>query len=112
MERRVRGGGFQAAVHTGLGAALRRLAPRHGFEPRFRAAKAAVLPLDDRGMSECGTLSTKCSGSERCAATTLLQSASEAILGRCWARASNPLCGTLCRRWVRPPLASATPNQF
>lgn len=32
----------------------------------------------------------------------------EAILGRCWARASNPLCGTLCRGWVRLPLASAT----
>src|ERR1035438_1061544 len=26
------------------------LAPRHGFEPRFTAPKAAVLPLDDRGM--------------------------------------------------------------
>jgi hypothetical protein len=32
----------------------------------------------------------------------------EASLGRCWARASNPLCDTLCRRWVQPPLASAT----
>jgi len=31
----------------------------------------------------------------------------EANLGRCWARASNPPCGTLCRRWVRLPLASA-----
>ena len=28
---------------------LRSLAPRHGFEPRFTAPKAAVLPLDDRG---------------------------------------------------------------
>src|SRR3954467_14283093 len=26
-----------------------RVAPRHGFEPRFTAPKAAVLPLDDRG---------------------------------------------------------------
>jgi hypothetical protein len=25
------------------------VAPRHGFEPRFTAPKAAVLPLDDRG---------------------------------------------------------------
>lgn len=25
------------------------MAPRHGFEPRFTAPKAAVLPLDDRG---------------------------------------------------------------
>ena len=29
---------------------LLRLAPRHGFEPRFTAPKAAVLPLDDRGI--------------------------------------------------------------
>ena len=28
------------------------MAPRHGFEPRFTAPKAAVLPLDDRG--KCG----------------------------------------------------------
>ena len=27
------------------------VAPRHGFEPRFTAPKAAVLPLDDRGSS-------------------------------------------------------------
>ena len=26
------------------------MAPRHGFEPRFTAPKAAVLPLDDRGI--------------------------------------------------------------
>jgi hypothetical protein len=26
------------------------MAPRHGFEPRFTAPKAAVLPLDDRGL--------------------------------------------------------------
>src|ERR1700733_4720929 len=32
---------------------IRSLAPRHGFEPRFTAPKAAVLPLDDRG-SEVG----------------------------------------------------------
>ena len=29
---------------------VRSMAPRHGFEPRFTAPKAAVLPLDDRGM--------------------------------------------------------------
>ncbi len=29
----------------------RDVAPRHGFEPRFTAPKAAVLPLDDRGKS-------------------------------------------------------------
>ncbi len=28
-----------------------RMAPRHGFEPRFSAPKAAVLPLDDRGLA-------------------------------------------------------------
>ena len=28
------------------------VAPRHGFEPRFTAPKAAVLPLDDRGIWE------------------------------------------------------------
>src|SRR5665213_2152021 len=31
-----------------------RLAPRHGFEPRFTAPKAAVLPLDDRGKAQAG----------------------------------------------------------
>ena len=30
---------------------LKHLAPRHGFEPRFTAPKAAVLPLDDRGIT-------------------------------------------------------------
>ncbi len=30
---------------------LKGVAPRHGFEPRFTAPKAAVLPLDDRGAS-------------------------------------------------------------
>src|SRR5436305_1570719 len=37
----------------------------------------------------------------------LLQSPTEANPGRCWARASNPVSGTLYRWWVRPPLASA-----
>ena len=30
----------------------RKMAPRHGFEPRLTAPKAAVLPLDDRGRDE------------------------------------------------------------
>src|ERR1019366_1926555 len=30
------------------------MAPRHGFEPRFTAPKAAVLPLDDRGKAQAG----------------------------------------------------------
>ena len=34
---------------------LEGLAPRHGFEPRFTAPKAAVLPLDDRGFQEATT---------------------------------------------------------
>src|SRR5665213_3375677 len=36
------------------------VAPRHGFEPRFTAPKAAVLPLDDRG-SLGGKLQHQCS---------------------------------------------------
>ncbi len=31
-----------------------KVAPRHGFEPRFTAPKAAVLPLDDRGIVQEG----------------------------------------------------------
>src|SRR5215471_9839288 len=31
---------------------LKGLAPRHGFEPRLTAPKAAVLPLDDRGIEQ------------------------------------------------------------
>ena len=37
----------------------------------------------------------------------MLESLLEASLGRCWAWSSKPACGTLCRRWVRLPLASA-----
>src|SRR5689334_15887202 len=36
---------------------LKDVAPRHGFEPRFTAPKAAVLPLDDRGMDDRTSLS-------------------------------------------------------
>ncbi len=32
-----------------LRSVVEKMAPRHGFEPRFTAPKAAVLPLDDRG---------------------------------------------------------------
>src|SRR6476660_7958085 len=52
------------------------------------------------GANECALARTG-------ACTTSGTIALEAILGRCWARASNPLCGLLGRRWVRPPLASA-----
>jgi hypothetical protein len=40
------------------------LAPRHGFEPRFTAPKAAVLPLDDRG-SVGGNYSTSVASEHR-----------------------------------------------
>ncbi len=43
-----------------FGSKLSGLAPRHGFEPRFTAPKAAVLPLDDRGMG-AGLLLNQCS---------------------------------------------------
>ncbi len=41
----------------------RTVAPRHGFEPRFTAPKAAVLPLDDRGV-RAGSLN-QCSNRRR-----------------------------------------------
>jgi hypothetical protein len=40
------------------------VAPRHGFEPRFTAPKAAVLPLDDRG-SLGGNYSTSVASERR-----------------------------------------------
>ena len=46
------------------GSTYRTLAPRHGFEPRFTAPKAAVLPLDDRGIAsrrDCSPSVTVCS---------------------------------------------------
>ena len=36
------------------------VAPRHGFEPRFTAPKAAVLPLDDRGLITTFSLVYRC----------------------------------------------------
>src|SRR5580693_3971605 len=41
------------------------LAPRHGFEPRFTAPKAAVLPLDDRGLLGDYAILPSCSQSPR-----------------------------------------------
>ncbi len=40
---------FQAKPNRRFEARKKDLAPQHGFEPRFTASKAAVLPLDDRG---------------------------------------------------------------
>ena len=51
-----------AHVKTGAGPGVQSkelrvyMAPRHGFEPRFTAPKAAVLPLDDRGAREEGAI--------------------------------------------------------
>lgn len=81
------------------------VAPRHGFEPRFTAPKAAVLPLDDRGKFRI----VKCffslaSLGERAQRSAII--AVEASLGRCRARASNPSCGTFVSR------VGSTPTSF
>ena len=47
------------------------VAPRHGFEPRFTAPKAAVLPLDDRGISSRWDCSYQCTRLLPFAATSL-----------------------------------------
>jgi hypothetical protein len=49
------GGGRSCQRNTALELGQNVVAPRHGFEPRFTAPKAAVLPLDDRG-SEAGAI--------------------------------------------------------
>ena len=57
------------------------VAPRHGFEPRFTAPKAAVLPLDDRGKSALQEeVLLQCSLAVRAAATDLLHGS--AIIAR------------------------------
>ncbi len=48
---RIHGGAVLQRRHNLNGISASLLAPRHGFEPRFTAPKAAVLPLDDRGKS-------------------------------------------------------------
>jgi hypothetical protein len=83
------------------------MAPRHGFEPRFTAPKAAVLPLDDRGIqNQCNVVIAPAAiwvqSVRRTASVTLFL---EASLSRCWARASNPLCGAL-------PRVGSTPTGF
>ena len=40
---------YTASSHRSKLLIIKVVAPRHGFEPRFTAPKAAVLPLDDRG---------------------------------------------------------------
>ena len=46
----VRPEGARVKLNRCPGSTDRTVAPRHGFEPRFTAPKAAVLPLDDRGL--------------------------------------------------------------
>src|ERR1039457_259483 len=46
------------------------LAPRRGFEPQFTAPKAAVLPLDDRGMASRRGLLFQCTRPLPSAATS------------------------------------------
>src|SRR5260370_25701049 len=67
------------------------LAPRHGFEPRFTAPKAAVLPLDDRGRDWKQNASLQSSVLSSLDAT-MLESTLEASLGRCCALSSKPPC--------------------
>ena len=78
------------------------MAPRHGFEPRFTAPKAAVLPLDDRGVIEDERHCQCSSAAER--------NATAALAGRaaapCSARrpANRPVApASLCG--VRSPLS-------
>src|SRR5438309_6320642 len=85
---------------------LRRLAPRHGFEPRFTAPKAAVLPLDDRGESSCGRRTHSSVASADEPSQRSVRIGMEASLGRCRARASNPSCGT------RVSQVGSTPTSF
>ena len=56
-----------------------KLAPRHGFEPRFTAPKAAVLPLDDRGKRADGC-SSQCSNLLRFAAPLRVHCPLQALL--------------------------------
>lgn len=46
--------GRRVKLNHCAGWTYRTVAPRHGFEPRFTAPKAAVLPLDDRGSTRKG----------------------------------------------------------
>ena len=77
------------------------MAPRHGFEPRFTAPKAAVLPLDDRGMLDVdsSSLTGATLFSQR-----LLDAATispEGNLDWCLGRSSKPFVAARLRGLVR-----------
>src|SRR5215831_1408006 len=72
------------------------MAPRHGFEPRFTAPKAAVLPLDDRGMGITTNALSPFSlpaHRPRCNDPSPLQWAAEGNLDWCSGRSSKPFGG-------------------
>ena len=93
-----RGSKFEAKV----------VAPRHGFEPRFTAPKAAVLPLDDRGKSALlEEVPLQCSVALRAAATICYHRSWKLILAGAGRGLQTRRAVLMCRRWVRLPLASA-----
>src|SRR5271165_7091945 len=69
------------------------VAPRHGFEPRFTAPKAAVLPLDDRGIV-CRPLSSLTSSPARLQCS-LLESLRKPFLAGA-GRGLQTRCAVLC----------------
>src|SRR5579864_5399159 len=84
------------------------LAPRHGFEPRFTAPKAAVLPLDDRGKSALQEeVLLQCSVALRAAATICYHRSWKLILAGAGRGLQTRRAVLSCRMWVRLPLASA-----
>src|SRR6266849_5874907 len=91
------------------------MAPRHGFEPRFTAPKAAVLPLDDRGIGGIRTRLFSLALSHH--GSNDVRIGMEASLGRCWAWSSKPVCGAsrvaggFDSHWL-PPTLSHICNQF
>src|SRR2546422_10693480 len=86
-----------------------KVAPRHGFEPRFTAPKAAVLPLDDRGKSALQEeVLLQCSVALRAAATICYHRSWKLILAGAGRGLQTRRAVLMCRRWVRLPLASAT----
>src|SRR5437762_11875346 len=80
------------------------VAPRHGFEPRFTAPKAAVLPLDDRGIrgNACSRPVYRLPGAP---ATTLLQSSRKPFL-------AGAGCGLQTRCAALVSLVGSTPTGF
>src|ERR1017187_7320064 len=96
------------------------MAPRHGFEPRFTAPKAAVLPLDDRGLAKGLLLqctrrlpfAATCSRPTRPTHRMPLQCKTEGNLDWCSGRSSKPFGGHSSRWCVRFALSSAIPTRL